>query len=376
MDDQFDNRHDSGFSMTGDVFNHNDETFNDTNIPSLDKLNILESDNEDECNWRDEMAQGLRNEMGLDDDKDLHESLMGKSVMISDQDDGPYWPGEGEEDDPIAKALADLKEGKDVTVNVSNSLRVAPNKCGCCYGNDGKCFNSIESQNRKDKAVMTERRNNYEKAKAVKNTVVVNKKPTQSTKSKSSLPHDLSADDEKIQLEISKCQARIKEIKENIDSAEKRDISTYLKNRLTKMYENKQYELKCLQDSLDPVSSNTKKMEEYRAKYFSLEKQKAEIEMQMLAIETKFHAEKMSIEERDNKPDVETMIQGHDDDMDRLWALRANRQKIYNAEYDVDPNTGVTTHNKSDFKKAKFMRKQLIAHNARKIAEHNADALK
>ena len=379
MDDQFDNRHTGGFSMSGDVFNPDSETYNDQNIPSmtgkaetggqfsmngdaynpdndtfsstgagLEDTGYISPELDEGDDWRDQIHQELQN--------DLCKSTTDLAKPTND---------------PVADAVKDLKKGKDVKVH--KSLRVAPNPCGCCYGNDGKCFNSVEKQNRIDRKAMDEKRKLYEQRKKMED----NAKLAEMAPAKAAgPPHDLSKEDPKLKAEIAACKVKIKEIKYQIDTADERDLSTYLRNRLNKGYENKIYELKCLEDALNPQAANMEKMEKLRAQYFNLEKQKAEIDLKMMSIETKFRSENMSIEEKDDRPDVETMIQGHDDDMDRLWALRANRRKIYTAEYNVDPKTGLTTHDKSDFKKTAFMRKQLIAHRARKIAEHNANALK
>jgi hypothetical protein len=399
MDDQFDNRHNTGFSMNGDAFNHEEDSYKEQNIPTLDAGYISPELDDDEEDWREKMHQDLRQDMGMVkkdtgfgdmgdvEVNELKEMLMASSVQDEDQ------PG-AVEVDPMSAAIKDLKSGNDVKVK---NYRVEPNACGCCYGNNGKCFNSVEKTNRSDKVAMDERRKLYEirkknndaaklaaaEAKIAESSasppaavaaavapVVVAKKRSKAA------PHDLSKEDPKIKAEIASCKLKITEIKHRIDTADQRGLSGYLKNRLTQMYENKQYELTCLTDSLNPAGTKVKKMEKLRAQFFNLEKQKAEIDMKMEAILTKFRSENMSIEERDTRPDVETLIQGQDDDMDRLWALRANRRKIYAAEYNVDAETGVTTHDKTDFKKTGFMRKQLIAHRARGIAEHNANALK
>jgi hypothetical protein len=276
MDDQFDNRHNTGFSMTGDAYNTKDDSYND-NIGSnagfsmtgdaynakSDSYTVPSDDDadDDDINWKEKMTSNLRQDMGI-----------GKSKSIE------------------------------------------PKK----------------------------------------------------------LPIDPISD---LDSEIATCSARIAEIKEKIDSADSRGLSVYLINRLNKMYENKIYELACLKDSENPTSSKIDKMEKLRAVYFSLEKQKAEIEMKMMAIESKFGSEKMSIEEKDNRPDINTLLQGQDDDMNRLWALRATRRKIYAKEYNID-SSGATVHDKSDFKNPAFMRQQLISHQARKLAENNANILK
>lgn len=299
MEDQFDNRNKSDFSMSGDVFNHNDKSYNKDNIPGMsnnqyknyyDKTMLVDDDNDDEEeSWRAVMTNDLRND-----------------VIKSNQD-------------PMICAIHDMKKGKNIIL----------------------------------------KKNNPEER-----TIAI--------KDKDELPHKLSNTDPKLIEEIKMCKEKISELKSIIDNADKNGLSTYLKNRINKQYENKQYELKCLNESLDPNGASMAKMELLRAKFFDLEKQKSEIEMQMQSIELKFRSENMSIEEIDTKPEIESLIQDQEDDTDRLWKLRANRRKIYEAEYNVDQKTGVTTHDKADFKNSGFMRKQLVAHNARKIIERNS----
>lgn len=331
MDDQFDNRHDTGFSMTGDVFNTTDESYKTQNIPTLTDDGYLSPEDDD---WREQMYQDLRND--IDRPKPTSEKSDYGTMLTTPSD----------------------------PIKIVNKPTNA-NSCGCCYGNNGKCFNPVEKQNRDDKKAMDERRKEYE----------IRKKLNDAKKLKVADTVTVPTCDPVLKSEILACRAKIVELKHIIDTADDRGLSDYLKNRVTKQYENKQYELICLTESQDPSGTKVDKMEKLRTKYFELEKQKCEIEMAMMAIETKFQSEKMPIEERDNRPDVDTLIQGQDDDMDRLWALRANRRKIYAAEYNVDAS-GTTTHDITDFKKAAFMKKQLIAHRAREIASDNADALK
>jgi hypothetical protein len=360
MDDQFDNRQETGFSMNGDAFDPTVDTYKDSNIPSLTHIGLNEDDSD---NWREQMNQDLRGDMGIPTtDNDVNEL---KDMLMAPSDES-----KSDTLDPIIEALKDIKDGKNVVVkNDPPSLRVAPNACGCCYGNDGKCFNPVEKINRQDRKTMNDKRVEYNAREQAKDTIV----PHTRVKKKGP-PHDLSKDDPKIKAEIIACKKAIIEYKAQIKMVTEKKMSIHLINRLNKAYENKLYELTCLEDSLNPESSKMKKMEVFRAQYFNLEKQKAEIDLKMQAIEMKFRAENMSIEERDMRPDVETLIQSHDDDQTRLWKLRANRLKIYNAEYNVGKD-GVTTHDKSDFKKDKFMRKQLVAHRARNIVSNHANGL-
>ena len=116
-------------------------------------------------------------------------------------------------------------------------------------------------------------------------------------------------------------------------------------------------------------------MEVLRTKYFELEKQRAEIDQEMMAIQLKFKSEGLSIEERDNKPNIETLVTDTDADMDRLWELRNQKRNIYQQEYKFD-KSGASLLNSTEFKNPEFMKKTLLAHQARKAAEAKANIFK
>lgn len=337
MDDQF-NHNNNDFSMSGDVYNPISGHFNDSSIPTLDgkaETSNHFSMNGDAYNHKDDTYNNTNDDV-------LDNILDGENDNWKDQMNDEWRNGVG---------------GNASKIDLSASMT-------------SENLHNVQAEFKRRDDMNTYRLSKHDNdlSKAISDL---------SSSSAQKLATPKPKEDPKVLAEIKKVKGEIAILKARIDEIKERNLGDFIYNRVNGIYENKKYELYELTQLLNPSGADKKmeKMELLRSKYYELDRQKAELDQQMTAIELKFGSEGLSLEERGNKPDIESMVQETETDNDRLWDLRTKKREIYKNEYNVG-DTGVTTHDASDFKKVDFMRRTLAAHQARRSVEHKANLLK